>query len=116
LTYGVRVWPSEPTTKGGSARPRPIGAGPRPPPGAAAVPPPSRPPAPACPEPVEGAPRWGDGWLSTAAPLPGSPTALPLRTPPRRPPPVTGAALASGVRRLGIATRPPGQSNELDGR
>ena len=57
-----------------------------------------------------GGPRWASGWLSTAAPLPGSPTALPLRTPPRPPPPTTGAAIASAVRRLGIAIRPPGHA------
>src|SRR6266576_3665588 len=35
---------------------------------------------------------------------------------PRPPPPTTGAAIASAVRRLGIAIRPPGHSIELDGR
>src|SRR5262245_5783460 len=90
--------PSPPTTKSGSTRPKPIGAGPRPRAGAAG-----------------GAPRGENDWPSAAAPLPGSPTALPLRTPPR-PPPTVGSATASVVRRLGIAVRPPGQSIELDGR
>ena len=66
--------------------------------------------------PRRGAALRPGGWLSAAAPLPGSPTALPLRTPPRPPPPAVGAAIASAVRRLGIAIRPPGQSIELDGR
>jgi hypothetical protein len=99
LTYRLWMKPSLPTTNSGSTRPKPIGAGPRPRPGAAG-----------------GAPRWASGWPSAAAPLPGSPTALPLRTPPRPPPPTIGAAIASAVRRLGIAIRPPGHAIELDGR
>src|SRR6266446_1004370 len=53
--------------------------------------------------------------LSTAAPLPGSPTALlaPLPPPPSLPPPK--AEGASVVRRLGVARSPPGHSQELGG-
>ena len=53
--------------------------------------------------------------LSTAAPLPGSPTALfaPLPPPPSPPPPKADGA--SDVRRLGVARSPPGHSQELGG-
>src|SRR5689334_674269 len=50
-----------------------------------------------------------------AAPLPGSPTALPLRPPRAPPPPPAKADGASVVRRLGVATSPPGQVEELGG-
>src|SRR6267378_7930805 len=53
--------------------------------------------------------------LSTAAPLPGSPTALfaPLPSSPLPPPPK--AEGASRVRWLGVARSPPGHSQELGG-
>jgi hypothetical protein len=51
---------------------------------------------------------------SAAAPWPGSPTALRAR-PPRRPAPLLNAAGASGVRRLGVASSPPGHSHVLAG-
>src|SRR5438132_1361940 len=52
--------------------------------------------------------------LSTAAPLPGSPTALfaPLPPSPSLPPKAEGASV---VRRLGVARSPPGHSRELGG-
>ena len=68
----------------------------------------------ALPGPAAEAPRGPpDIWLSTAAPLPGSPTALPVRTPRSPPPPPpANADGASAVRRLGVAMSPPGQSHD----
>src|ERR671912_1113920 len=52
--------------------------------------------------------------FSTAAPRPGSPTALDAR-PPRRPAPRPNADWVNAVRRLGVASSPPGQSHVLAG-
>ena len=51
---------------------------------------------------------------STAAPLPGWPTELLAPLPPRSPS-YSKAGATRAVRRLGVATRPPGQSHELTG-
>src|SRR6185503_2977889 len=57
-----------------------------------------------------------DAWrsLKMAAPFPGSPTAL-FALPPPPPPPPPKADGARLVRRLGVARRPPGHSQELGG-
>src|SRR4051812_39207995 len=54
------------------------------------------------------------GWLMTAAPFPGSPTALSARPPPPPPGPPNPVG-ARGVHRLGAAIKPPGQRHVLPG-
>src|SRR6266542_2900616 len=108
LTRSVRRRPSLPTAYSGSTPPNGIGAIALGSGAAGAAASPERGSAVAG---VDG----GRRWLNTAAPLPGSPTALviePPRPPPPPPPNVEGARI---VRRLGAAIRPPGHSHELGG-
>src|SRR5687767_8712211 len=108
LTRSVRRSPSLPMTYSGSTPPNGIGAMVRR--GGAAG--------------AKGSPVTGRGGaaaagrrrgsLNTAAPRPGSPTALDDRAP-RAPPPAATGGGASVVRRLGVAMRPPGHSHVLGG-
>ena len=105
LTRSVRSRPSLPITYSGSTPPNGIGASTCWSAPAAGRRPASRAAAAGRRQPIS---------LSTAAPLPGSPTALFAAAPPP-PPSSSKAESASGVRRLGVARSPPGHSQELGG-